>query len=162
MQTVENWDGKVRRSGCLSFEENKGEWGSDKVSERESSDWNATVFRSVSCSVQRRDRKWEGGGEPVNQATVCGRVICCLFAFSQRQSKHGAELYLPELRGISVIMSELWWFGSISWTPLLNSVMYFWPATCTTTFIVMLHSDPAFISSSTLKKSKLGWNKYWI
>lgn len=80
------------------------------MSERESSDRNATVFRSVSCSVHVEERKREtekGGGKQVNQATVCGRVICCLFLFNQRQSKHNAALYLPGLRGISVTVSEL-------------------------------------------------------
>lgn len=52
------------------------------MSERESSDRNATVFRSVSCSVHVEERKREtekGGGKQVNQATVCGK--CDLLPF---------------------------------------------------------------------------------
>ncbi len=61
------------------------------------------VFRSVSCSVhvqeRERDRERDGGGEQVKQATVCGRV-CCLFLFSQRQSKHSGERCLPGFVGL--------------------------------------------------------------
>jgi len=55
----------------------------------------------------------KGGGKPVNQATVCGRAICCFSPLSQRQN---AEPYPSGLQGIRDIASEFLWFSSIART----------------------------------------------
>ena len=97
-------------------------WASESERERElRQECDCFQVSELQCARERerqkqRDRERKGGGEQVNQATVCGRVIRCLFLFSQRQSKHNAELYLPGLWGFRVIVSQLVWFDSISRT----------------------------------------------